>query len=486
MASVNKDAKGWRVLFVSPDGTRKTLRLTGLNRAKAESIGRHVDELCSARGSGQPVDRQTALWLADIGQGLHDKLANAGLVARRSSSGLAAFMAEYIGEGRTTAGRDAANATRLKWVSTQRILDKFFPGKTLRDISADDASRFRRWLDAGTASENTKRKHVSVAKMFFNVARRRKLVDENPFEFEKAAILPNRSRDFYLSRPNALKLIESCPDTEWRLLVALWRFAGLRKMEVFQLRWEHVLWDQGRMLVTCPKTAHHEGKGSRFVPIGDILPWLEQAFDEAAEGSERIITRFTDTNVNLGKPFNVILQRAGMTPWPKLFQNMRASCETDWLDSGISAHVVATWIGHSVKIQNQNYAQVDDHHFEKFNAMAGRRQESDKVAHQVAQQTCERARTAENSKNSTEENASLFASFRTSAGDFSHPDWPRRESNHPGFSEEKQAISETGGTPGGTLAGDSDLQAVIEAWPGLPAATRRKIVRLARTAADGG
>ena len=59
---------------------------------------------------------------------------------------------------------------------------------------------------------------------------------------------------------------------------------------------------------------------------------------------------------------------AGLTPWPKLIQNLRASCETAWLDDGIPAHVVAKWIGHSVKVQNDNYAQVDDHHFDQFNA----------------------------------------------------------------------------------------------------------------------
>ena len=74
-------------------------------------------------------------------------------------------------------------------------------------------------------------------------------------------------------------------------------------MEIFQLRWENVLWDQGRMLVTIPKTKHHEGKEIRFVPIGDILPWLEREFHDAPEGSQRVITRFTESNVNLANPF---------------------------------------------------------------------------------------------------------------------------------------------------------------------------------------
>ena len=47
---------------------------------------------------------------------------------------------------------------------------------------------------------------------------------------------------------------------------------------------------------------------------------------------------------------------------------MRASCETEWLNEGHPAHVVAPWIGHSVKVQRDSYAQITDGHFEKFNS----------------------------------------------------------------------------------------------------------------------
>jgi hypothetical protein len=59
-----------------------------------------------------------------------------------------------------------------------------------------------------------------------------------------------------------------------------------------------------------------------------------------------------------------------------------ASCETEWLDSGMPAHVVANWIGHSVEVQNDNYAQVDDPHFEQFHEI-----QSQKVAHQTRKLT---------------------------------------------------------------------------------------------------
>jgi len=353
-----------------PDGTNKTIRLSGFNKSKSEDIARHIEELVAAKASGSAIDRATSNWLAKIGQQVHDKLSNAGLVEQRASSMLTEFMVEFIADGKTSDGRPAAENTVRKWKQAQQVLNEFFGNRNLREITHDDAVKFRRWLDTQARSENGKRIHVCVAKTLFNSAKRRKLVDENPFEFQKSSCVLDRSRDFFLTRANATKIIDACPDNQWRLIFSLWRFAALRKMEIFQLRWENILWDQGRMLVTIPKTKHHEGKGSRFVPIGDILPWLEKAFDEAPEGSQRVITRFTETNVNLAKPFEKIIEAAGLTVWPKLIQNLRASCETDWLDAGNPAHVVARWVGHSVKVQNNHYAQVDDHHFEQFNERA--------------------------------------------------------------------------------------------------------------------
>lgn len=366
MASLEKDKKGYRVRFIDHNTERKTIRLSGLNKANAQKIAGHIAELVSWRKSGLTLDSETAVWLSKVGQELHDKLAKAGLIEQRASSMLKEFMAEYLADARTADGKPAAANTLKKWRQAEKVLNEFFVNKNLRDITHDDAVKFRRWLDGKPLGENGIRTHIGVAKMLFNAAKRRKLVLDNPFEFQKASLVIDRSRDFFLTRANATKIMDACPDNQWRLIFALWRFAGLRKMEIFQLRWENILWDQGRMLVTIPKTKHHVGKESRFVPIGDILPWLEAEYDQAPEGTQRVITRFGETNENLAKPFEKIIEAAGLTVWPKLIQNLRASCETDWLDSGIPAHVVAKWIGHSVKVQNDNYAQVDDHHFNQF------------------------------------------------------------------------------------------------------------------------
>ena len=56
-----------------------------------------------------------------------------------------------------------------------------------------------------------------------------------------------------------------------------------------------------------------------------------------------------------------IIVRAGHKPWPRLFQNLRGSCETDWV--GVHpAHEVASWLGHSPSIAARHYLKHKDLH----------------------------------------------------------------------------------------------------------------------------
>lgn len=409
MASVNKDSKGWRVLFVDPNGQRKQIRPgKGTNKGTAELIGRHIDHLINWVASKGILNRSTAEWLGDIGDKLHAKLANAGLVEKRNAPEIVAaelskpvvqlgtFLAEHRNDGLTASGEKAAELTVVKWRATVDSLIRFFGNdRDIATVTHEDAHRFRKWLDERRIkktklhpkgiplAENSKRKHMDCAKVFFNGAKRRGLVAFNPFEHQVSSTRPNRERDYFLTRADAERIIKMCPDAEWRLLVSLWRYAGLRKMEVFQLTWGDVLWAQGKMRVQIPKTKHHEGKDVRYVPLRDIRQYLQETFEaQLPEGAsslpakEKVITRFSASNSNLDKPFRSILHRAGLVPWPKLFQNLRTSCETEWLNENHLDYVVAGWIGHSVKVQRISYAQITEGHFEKFNCRPITTQES--------------------------------------------------------------------------------------------------------------
>ena len=58
------------------------------------------------------------------------------------------------------------------------------------------------------------------------------------------------------------------------------------------------------------------------------------------------------------------LTRVGLKPWPKLFQNLRASRQTE-LQETCPTYVVCAWMGNSPKVAQKHDLQVTEQHFEK-------------------------------------------------------------------------------------------------------------------------
>ncbi len=200
--------------------------------------------------------------------------------------------------------------------------------------------------------------------------------------------------------PDTRRLLGAANPT-WRTIIALCRFAGLRcPSEILSLRWEDVNLADGRM-VTSPKTEHMQGKGSRVVPVFAALrPYLEEAFELAEPGEEYVVGGKTGATfrisgkgqqgwqrANLRTTFQKIIRRAGLVQWPKLFHNLRASCETDLMQEH-PIHVVTAWIGNTPNVALQHYLQTLDSDFAKaVRGSAKSGAESGAVAVQKAVQT---------------------------------------------------------------------------------------------------
>ena len=139
------------------------------------------------------------------------------------------------------------------------------------------------------------------------------------------------------------------------------RYAGLRTpSESFALRWGDINWERGVIHVTCPKLAHHEHFASRLVPLFPELrgPLLD-LFGEAESGAEHVIARHRLGSANLRTEFKRIIVRAGLIPWPRLFQNLRASRETELMREYDLA-TVCKWIGNSPAVAARHYATSMD------------------------------------------------------------------------------------------------------------------------------
>ena len=151
-----------------------------------------------------------------------------------------------------------------------------------------------------------------------------------------------------------------------RLLFALSRWGGLRVgSEVRRLTWD-IDWQRQRFTVRSPKTEHHQGGGSRSIPIfPELAKLLDERFAEADEGETLVLpmlVRCTDTA--LRQLLVRAIVRAGVEPWPRPWHNMRATRQTELADR-FPGHVVCSWLGNSETTAIKHYLRVRDDHFDK-------------------------------------------------------------------------------------------------------------------------
>ncbi|MFC1596737.1 tyrosine-type recombinase/integrase [Planctomycetota bacterium] len=283
-----------RILFVAPDRTRKTIRLGKTPQRAAEAIKTKVEVLIALKVSGCPWDNETARWVAGLPDELADKLARVGLIPKRAggkNETLGGFLGTYIAK-RT----DVKGGTRVFYGHTRRNLVDFFGAdKPLLEITKGDADDFRRYLiKEGLSPATTVNRRCSLAKTFFSAAVRYELIDRNPFEELKGSVRGNRERMRFITRQVIEQVLEACPDCEWRLLVALARYGGLRvPSEALTIRWADVDWEHGKITVHSPKTEHHPDGASRVVPLfPELAPHLEEAWELAKPGTEYCISRW--------------------------------------------------------------------------------------------------------------------------------------------------------------------------------------------------
>jgi integrase len=401
MASISNDPGGRRrLLFLGPDGTRKTVRLGKVTARVAGEVKARVEAILAAASAGVSIDEETARWLAGIGEQLHAKLAAAGLAAPRQAPEtpmaltLGAWLERYL------AGRsDVKATTRRNFESSRARLVAFFGAdKPLAAITPGDADGFALWLK-GKYAPGTAARTVRRAAQFFKAAARHHVIAASPFTDVKLSGGPDRSKLFFVTPETAARVLDALADPDGRLIFALSRFGGLRcPSEHLALRWAEIDWERGRFLVRSPKTEHHEGKATRWVPIfPELLPFLEEAFERARPGAVHVLECQSGLGRNFRRPLERAIIAAGLTAWPRLFHNLRASRETE-LAAAHPIHVVCAWIGNSPQIAAKHYLQVTDADF-------------DRAAQKAAQQDAETGRKGSQGYGDRSAETAQFPSF---------------------------------------------------------------------------
>ena len=377
MASLDREkrngkVRGWRIRWMNAQGKREVLRLGNITRRNAERILLLVERLLEAQRLGLPLDSETMRWVTELAPEIAEKLARAGLLARRPVS-VEKWLADWYEARRASGYKPASLAS---WGLVIRDCVQLFGDKDISQVTEADARAFRDALIARGLRPTTIQKRLQHARTIFAEAVREGLLQKNPFQEIRFRGGNPQERWVYIPAETILRVIEACPSIYWKLLIALARFGGLRiPSEALSLRWGDILWAEERIVVTSPKT-EKQGKPFRVIPLFPLLrPYLEEAWEAAPEGAEwvfpeewrkRAMGPFGWKNCNLRTGLQKILRRAGVEPWPRLWHNLRASCETDLaLDFPIAT--LTKWLGNTPAIALRHYVDVTDEAFERAN-----------------------------------------------------------------------------------------------------------------------
>ena len=375
MASLMEKPGGrWSLQFrLRPRTERQTIALGAMTAAQARGFQERVEALVDAMRADSPFDPSTAKWVAGLSDDLHAKLARVGLITPRDNGEAAAatpllgrFVDNYIDKR-----KDVKTRTKIIYGQVRGNLVAFFGAtRPMNKITPGDCDDWRLWLESDQGlADNTIRRRCSAARQFFRAALRHKLIAENPFaDMKGCSFVEVRDREYFVTRKQAQQVLDACPDAQWRLLFALARFGGLRvPSEPLGLRWQDVNWERERILIHSPKT-EGKGKATRVIPLfPELRPFLEEVWEQAEPGATWILTRYRDRYANLRTQLHRIIRKAGLEPWPKPWQNLRSTRETELAET-YPIHVVCSWIGNTQAVAAKHYLQTTEEHFQRATA----------------------------------------------------------------------------------------------------------------------
>ncbi len=225
------------------------------------------------------------------------------------------------------------------------LLAFFGNKKDISEITLIDGENFAQHLKSKGYAPATISRAMQRTIAFFKFAQKSKVLVDNPFSGIKLMKQTYPARIQFIDQATFLKVLDHCPNTQWKLIVSLARVSGLRiPSELVGLTWECIHWDKNTMTVPSPKTEHIKGREFREVPLfPEIKSLLHDAFKNAPKNEKKIFPTVL-TLANLKRGLTRIIENAGVPVWENLFHNLRASRASE-LFKDYPLNIVKSWLG---------------------------------------------------------------------------------------------------------------------------------------------
>lgn len=355
---------------------RHSMRLSRLDAKQAHYFAAQLDAWEDAHKYGVPAPAPARAWLATLPTDTRRKLAGSGLIPMPEDAPIAKpvtvkqFLDAHIERSRGA----VKESTRIAQKQTIELLIQHAGTRLVRDLRQTEAADFRAFLLREGYAEATVRRHGGRARQFFARAIKERILSDNPYTDRAVPVtdMPNKSNQARIPAEDAHRVLRALPDAQWRLLFALARWGGLRvPSEPRALRWgNHVDFAGNRLLIHVPKKEHLPGHDQRAIPMfPELRAALEAWRAECPKDEDRVIPMAAGwagnyAGMSARRPVLAAIQKAGVKPWKKLWQNLRVT-RVNELRAIYQPHVVNAWMGHTEAIAQAHYTEVYDEDFQR-------------------------------------------------------------------------------------------------------------------------
>ena len=360
--------------FTENGKTRRETLYVG--QRKAEEIARinsHVNALLEAKRYGERLPEPTRQWIRETEckePAIIEKLKAVGLIETTDNPTVSQFADAFVARKRNSVSSD----TVYLYGQAVKDVKMWFGSKRLVEVTKADALDFWEWLITGDArrkklGRNTAKRHLSRVREMFGDALEREYINRNPFVSDKLPVTMDAADKKYVPAATIQAVINSLPadKLEWKLVFAFGRFIGCRMpSEIRALTWNDVNFEANTILLKSPKTKC-KGKPERMVPIFSEVASLLLAQSHAADNLVSAIGRDAAGDAaiyvfptlrnhsNAATTAAKMVNAAGFASWPKFWNSLRASCETDLMDR-YGLRKACAWIGNTPAVAVKHYS----------------------------------------------------------------------------------------------------------------------------------
>ena len=261
--------------------------------------------------------------------------------------------------------------TKKTWENTERYyrnwIDEKLGKKKLIDITVDDIQPIiAEAIDIRTT--RTADYIKAIVRQIFNFAKKRDLYfKDNPAMKIKIKQKDNK-RSRFLTQEEARTLLDALaqrsPDVHDIALISL--FGGLRAGEIFNLKWEHIIWHSERISIVDPKNGE-----SRMEPMHpQVKEMLQHRYQNDRDGfifKARNGEKITDLSDTFQRTVDKLGFNDGITDQRQkvVFHTLRHTYASWLVMNGVDLYTTQKLMGHKSNQMTQRYAHLAPGYLEK-------------------------------------------------------------------------------------------------------------------------